>query len=430
MADRPGKVHLRWLVLGLGGLALAVLWGSPAPLLGERHGDTISGRVINGTPGAATSPGLEVVLHGFGEGGEVATAATATDKEGRFQFTGVESNDNATHVVSATYGGVSYTATLDRGGLAAPLELIVYETTSRLDAIEIEADVLLLRDVDRDRRGLLAFEAVSLVNLGVRTFVPDLDSPGSMNFLRFSHPEGATDLEVSSDLPGGRIISVGVGFALTAPVSPGPHRVTYSYRLPYGGSQAKFDHSLPMGSKAFRLLVKEGLGEVRVPGNLSVQPSASAESTTYSVWGSGPLSEGTRLLLEIDGLPQPSLLRRMGDSLADGEYLTIGIPAAVGLVLAGLLLYALILARAGVGHRTGPEAAVVSAGAPYPASLGPGATGELEGTPGSERWVLLESIARLDEIFQRGQVTQEDYEGRREELKSRLLRLAMATDGQ
>ena len=56
-----------------------------------------------------------------------------------------------------------------------------------------------------------------------------------MSFLRFSLPPGTHDLDVQSNLPSREIISVGSGFAVTSPVTPGGHSVEFSYIFPYEG---------------------------------------------------------------------------------------------------------------------------------------------------------------------------------------------------
>ena len=409
------RIPLPKATLGLISLVLLVFSLAPGMLYGDHPRDTITGRVVNGTAGAASPAGLEIVLHVIGSGEEVDIYRVVTDGDGGFRFEAVVVHSDATYAVTATYGDVLYSSTLDPSGLGEPVELVVYETARDLADLHVETNVLLIRGTDGDRGSLLAFEVVSLVNEGDQTVVPDLNRPGLMNFLRFPLPRGTTNLEVSSDLPGGDVITVDRGFALTAPVSPGPHRVTYSYRIPYEGSKVELIHSFPMGAETFQLLLAEDTGELKDPGILTPQAPADLEGSSYVVWSAGQLAEGSRLVFTIGDLPGPPLLNRLGDALTEGPYLKLGIPSALGTVLAGLLLYSLVFRRA--GKETLADRSVEAAGA-LPAvnqSQSPQALLEDQGRS------LMEEIARLDDRFQGGGMVREDYQKRRRELKDSLI---------
>ena len=412
---------VRKAALGLIALALLALFLMPAPLYGDHPGATITGRVVNGTSGAEPPANLDIVLHVIGSGEEVNFYTAVTDSDGGFRFEDVRVHNDSTYAVTAAYGDVLYSSTLDPSALAEPVELVLHETTSNLGDLRVEANVLLIGGPSPDKNSLSAFEVVRLVNEGDRTFVPNLAQPGSMSFLRFPLPRRATELEVSSDLHGGRIITVDTGFALTAPVTPGAHRVTYSFRIPYEGSEVELIHSFPMGADAFRLLLEDEMGELRDPGILTPQASADVERRSYDVWSASQLAPGTRLALNIVDLPEPPLLRRLGDSLANGPYLKIGIPAALGTVLAGLLLYALGFRRLGRATSGNTSLGAAAAVLPTNASRGPQDPTKDEGRS------LMEEIARIDDLFQGGKMAEEAYQKRREELKARLLRTALTS---
>ena len=394
-------------------LALALFLLIPGQLHSQEHID-ITGQVVNGTAGGATPHGLDITLHVIGPGGELWTASTVTDGDGRFRFDEVEVDEASPYAVTTSYQDILYSAVIDPSAPAGPVELLVYETTNDISSLRVSTDALMIRNGGQDERMLTALEAVALVNDGDRTIVPDLSRPQAMNFMRFSLAEGATGLEVSSNLPDGDIISVGTGFALTSPVTPGAHQVTYIYLIPYEGSAAEFSHSFPMGADTFRLLIEDGLGDFQGTDVLAPLEPVDAEGTSYSVWQAEDMDSGRRLTLEIAGLPQPPALQRLGDTLTDGPYLKVGLPVAVGVALAALLLYALVIRR--------PVVPTTSQGAPGTAATQPVGT---PGGPEEERRTLVEAIADLDDLSQQGRVPQEDYHRRRQELKARLLRLAL-----
>ena len=290
-SKRTARRAYRRLGLALGGLVLAGVFMMPAPLVGEDQA-TITGRVLNGTSGAGNPSGIGVTLHIFGGDEEVDISSTMTDGEGRFRFREVEPNDDFVYAVTATYLEVLYSSRVDPLLLSEPVELTVYETTSSIESVRVGANVLLIGSAGQDKKQMSAFEVVRLENDGDRTFVADLDQPGSMNFLRFSVAAGATDLNVSSDLPGGDILTVGSGFAITSPVTPGPHQVSYTYRIPYSGTRMELRRSFPMGADTFRLLLEDGLGELRSTGTLTPQSRAEAEGKSFNVWGATQLTPG------------------------------------------------------------------------------------------------------------------------------------------
>ena len=341
----------RFLAPILTALALGIFILAPGFLYAQDGEVTITGRVVNGTADGMVPAGLDVTLHVIGDSGEVDIFTTTTDDNGRFRFRNTGTGGNAVYAITASYQDVSYSRNLPPSALAEPVELTVYETTDDVGVIQVDADVLLVRGADEDKSSLLAFEVLSLMNDGDRTFVPDLDQPGRMNFMRFSIPTGITDLEVSSNLPGGQIITVGSGFALTAPVTPGSHQVAYTYRMPYTGTGVDLPHSFPMGADTFRFLMADALGNLQDSDLLVSSPLTDEAGGVYSVWEKSDLEPGDRVNMEIEGLPQPGPLGRLGNSLTDGPYLKIGIPKHRG-VCVGRPSHLRIGVQAGrKGHR-------------------------------------------------------------------------------
>ena len=413
LTPERARIRGRWWRLTVAGvgIALAALFLLAAPIYGDGHLTTITGRVVNGTSGEMSPAELEVVLHGISASGVANVTSVGTDEDGLFQFPDVEVDGELAYAVTANYGGVLYSTRLNLPQSEEVVELMVYETTNSIEHLRIDADVLLIKGPGTDGRELSAFEAIGLSNRGDRTFVPDLGQPAAMNFLRFSLPENAANVEVSSDLPGGRTINVGTGFALTAPVIPGSHQVTATYWLPYEGNRLDLARSFPMGAETFRLLLAEAVGEVGDPGPLTSMSAVNVDGETYAAWGGVQMARGEKLKLRLINLRQPPLLNRLGDALGDGPYLKIGLPAAVGFVLACLVLYSLAFRR--------PEQ-ITLGGRP-----GTPAVREARSTGGPEGRSLVAVIAQLDDQFQSGELPQEDYQRRRQDLKSRLLRLAL-----
>ena len=414
----------RYPLLGLCLSALATIASllMPAPSYGNGGGG-IEGLVINGTAGEVVPADLEVTLHIIAETGEVDLATASTDSLGHLHFHDVQSGDGFSYAMTTSYRDVLYSSgRLDPSEQPGPLELTVYETTSSIANVHVDADLLLISGSEEDGRSLSASELVRLVNTGDRTFVPALDRAMDMNFLRFSLPEGATDPNVTSDLPSGQIINVGTGFALPVPVTPGSHQVTYTYRIPYEGRRLELIRSFPMGAGSFRLLLEDTLGELVAPGLLTLQSAASTEGKSYRVWGADQIPPATRLNVEIGGLPRQPFLQRIGYALTDAPYLKIGVPGAVSVVATVILLYALLSkgSRKAPAFNPGVEAAAAARSTDAPVRPRNGTT--------SERRSLEAEIARLDDLFEGGEVPEEEYLRRRQELKVRLLQIALTSE--
>ena len=381
----------------------------------------VEGRLSNGTAGASAPAGLEVFLHIISDTGEVDISSARTDAAGSFGFPAVAVDDGASYTLTTSYQDILYSTRVEPPALDELVELTIYDVTQSISDVTVSADVMLIRTLDEGGRLLTVFEVLQVENAGDRTFVPDLEQPGLMNFMRFSLHTEAQGLEVSSDLPGGEVLNVGSGFALTAPVTPGAHQVTYSYRIPYEGDRTELDHSFPMGAGTFRILVEDGLGQFRSGGSMVPLPPAESEDRSYVVWGVSDLSAGDRLSVELVDLPQPTARERLGDALTDGSYLKVGIPSAVGAVLAGILLYALFFRR-----REGSGVANLAL-ASSPAQMS-SEVGTVPSTSGIEqRRALVDAIAGLDDRYERGELSVGDYDRSRQELKDRLLSVTPAT---
>ncbi|MCE2405270.1 MAG: hypothetical protein J4F43_08965 [Dehalococcoidia bacterium] len=392
----------------------AALWVSPAA--GEEEGG-IAGRVVNGTAGGQAPSGLDVLLVILGVDGTVDTESATTRPDGEFRFDGVSLQEGSTGRITVNYQGVMYSGGLEPDPSSGSVDLLVYEPTDSLEAVRVSGDVLLIRAADGDEEALAAFEIAEVVNEGDRTFVPDLEQPAAMKFLRFSMPPEASELDVSSDLAGGGIINVGSGFALTAPLPPGVAQVAYTYRLPYQGNRVELSRTFPLGADAFRLLMETETGTVGESEVLVPIETAEVDGRSYTVSAASDLEPGARLSVTIEDLPVPSWLDRIGDGLASTSGWRVAIPSAVGLIMAALLLYAV---RRGPAQVLAPVSATPGGGA------SPWGSGDPTQTPPA--LALMREMASLDDSHHRNDVPEEEYRARRGELMAELVRLRLGSD--
>lgn len=370
-------------------------------LLAQESTD-VRGQVINGTAGAEIPDDLSVLMLITGADGRLAgTGQTSPDAEGRFIFEDVQVQDGNTYTVSVDHLGVFYGMSLFPDGLADDLVLTVYETTRDASIIEVERQVMVIATVEKDEQLVSAIEFVRIVNPSDRTLLPDLTNLEQISFLRFALPPDPAELSVQSDLPGGDIVSIGTGFALTSPVVPGAHSIDFSYVFPFEDETISYRQSLVQGAGIFQILVPETAPDMAVPGLTNVEP-VDIQGTSYRTYEARDIPKGQGLEIEITGLPLPGVWARFSNSITGSRFWQIAIPSALGATLAFMLLWGLIR-----GYR--PDSGVDGQ------SLAPVAV------DAAERASVVRAVATLDRQFQEGDLPEQGYRTRRQELLNRVL---------
>lgn len=404
----PGRWRrpLAAFIFGLAALVAAVVYyGGTVAEVGAQESISVQGVVVNGTAGGAAPADLPMMLHAIDPAaGRVATVETTTDAEGGFEFAAVAAPAGGSFVLVMDYAGMRYNSLLAAADLAEPVEFTVYDTTQDIGVIRVERQTMVLAGIDETAREIAALELLNVVNSSDRTLLPELTNitnPNEISFLRFSLPPGADNLEVQSNLPGGDIITIGNGFALTAPVLPGRHRVNYTYTFPYTGDRAAFQQRLIQGAALYQVLVPERLAGIGV-SPLPARPPLDIDGTGYRVWERRDIGPRQGLMLEFANLPEPGLIAGLTQTVADAGLWQRAIPILVGIALLAVLVY---------GGLRGAQPAAVEAG-------GDGAVDA--DLAGERRRELVQSVALLDERFEQGLVDAAEYQARRGELLAQL----------
>jgi len=362
----------------------------------------VHGQVVNGTEGAALPDGLSVLMLITGTDGRLAgTGQASPDEKGRFLFPEVQIIDGGSYTVSVDHQSVFYGTTSTIDGLAGGLVLTVYEITKDASIIQVERQVMVVAAVDKNLRTVSAIEFVRMFNPADRTLLPDLNNVEPISFLRFALPPETAELNVQSDLPGGDVVSIGTGFALTSPVIPGAHSIDFSYTFPYDDDTLSYRKSLVQGANIFQLLVPEKFPDLAVPGLNSIEP-VNIQGTMYRAYEGRDFPPGQGLQLEITGLPLPGVWARFSNSVTRGAFWQIAIPSALGATLALMLLWGLIR-----GYR--PEAA------------GDGPAVPSNAANPADRDQVIQAVAALDFRFQEGGLLEANYRAERQELIARVL---------
>lgn len=360
----------------------------------------VAGKIVNGTAGGNLPTGADVALHAIdGDAGGVATYNATTDNLGNFLFEGVVPLAGGSYVLVMDYAGMRYNALIVGEAIDEPAELTIYEVTRDISVIEIERQAMIIADIDPTEREIRVLEVLTIKNSSDETLLPELTNitnPADINFLRFSLPAEAGELNVQSTLPGGDIIPMGTGFAVTAPVLPGEHQVTYTYKFPYQGDEAAFNQRLIQGAKLYQVLAPVSLSQIQVEP-LEPKPRIEVDGAAFLVWEGRDFEPRQGVVLRISQLPEPGLATRVTRSIAEADLWLTVIPVSLGLGLGALLVFA--------WFRGSREAMAES----------------MPGFPEQRRrQALVQAVAVLDERFERGQIGDQDYRERRMEMLERL----------
>ncbi|MDE2938138.1 MAG: hypothetical protein OXR67_04370 [Chloroflexota bacterium] len=369
----------------------------------------VEGVAINGTEGSPIPASFPVSLHTIDPvAGRVATYNATTDSQGRFAFEEVSTVAGGSYVLVMDYEGMRYSELLESDDLSDPVEFAVFDITGDIGVVRVQRQAMIIADVDEQNREIQALEVLSLQNGSDRTLLPELTNitnPADINFLRFSLPAGATELSVQSSLPGGDTIPMGTGFAVTAPVPPGDHEVTYTYRFPYEGDAATFNQRLIQGAEEYQVLAPASLSQMQV-SPLEPRPRVDVGGVSYLVWEAEQVPPGQGVVLHFSRLPQPTLTQRVVTYVTSLELWLTTIPVVLALALVALLLWAWFRAP-----RSGRRALVVDT------------VGQ------SRRQSLVQAVAVLDERYEGGRVADEEYGPRRQELLEQLRQLTPPAGG-
>ena len=342
--------HAVLLPAAVAALLLAALALAPAMLFAQHGGSAaLSGTLVNGTAGGDTPGGVTVLLHTFDAAtGAVDTYETTTDAGGAFRFDDAPAPDaGGSAAVVAIYGGTRYSRTVAAADFTAPITLTVYEATQDVSVVFTTEQSIIIAGVDRADRRIAALQLLTLENRSDTTLVPDLSAPpmlGQFSFLRFSLPAEAAGLDVSTDLVGGEVIPVGTGFAITAPVPPGRHQVSFTYTAPYAKDTLAWRDNTLQGAESLRLLIPAEIGNIGV-GGLPAAETLTLGDISYRVWRAAGIQPGAGVNITLSGLPEPSWATRLGNPLREVRFWYGALPALVAVALAGLLAWGIIRRR-------------------------------------------------------------------------------------
>jgi mono/diheme cytochrome c family protein len=361
----------------------------------------LRGTVSNGSPQGGPVSGLVVTLRPFESMEQLPTQEVTVGQDGTFSFEELPTGPEFVYLVSTTYNDVDFASDpvqFDQG-TTAEAPLLVYEPSTTPGDISV---ALAQWFVDYQDGALLVGELYRINHAGDQVYVGGEEvAPGKPGVLRFDLPEGATSLALDGGELGGRFVRVDGGVVDTEPLAPGGKQILMRYLLPYSGTRAELQHSVPYPVGRFNVLVREG-PQVTVAG-LEEAGTEDAGDRVFLSYDATDVAAGSPVEIRFRNLARASAPapRTSTAVLAYHPALLYGIAALASVTFLGVLVLA-------VTRGNGTPAAA-------PASEPAGRD------LATERQRLLQAIADLDDRYRAGEMDQSAYESQRQALKRTLL---------
>jgi hypothetical protein len=264
--------------------------------------------------------------------------------------------------------------------------LAVYDSTSSEQPIKISRAHMI---VNVTPQSLDVTEYYVIVNSGNKTYVGSSEiSPGLRETLRFSLPAEAVNLDYGGSLDPYFIANWGTGFSDTAILAPGSKEILFSYNLDYTSDSYTIPLALHYPVDSFDLLV-QGDHQIGVScDQLTASELPNMEGAQITYYTGNNLERNTMLDINLSELLAGS----------KGPPWVVIIPSVLAL---GLLVGFVIWKVNRSSQSASLESDVII----------------------DDEEILLREIAQLDDKFEKGDISEDDYQRLRRDKKERLIDL-------
>jgi hypothetical protein len=384
-------MKLKALLLGV----LMAILVVPVPVLAEGSTDgEIEGQVFNKTQNNYVSE-QEVILTTYLNDAEIGTRTVRTDAGGKFVFQELSTQPDYAYEAKVNFQDADYTSEkvdFKDGSTSKSVTITVYDSTTSTEAIRIETAHTIVYS-GKDGLDIKTYAQVindsNLTYIGAKQIAPD-----KRETLVFPVPEGVKDLQYGLSfmeccvVPGEGIVSD------TMPVLPGSKELVYAYTIPYKGDTYTLTQSFDYPTGEFDLLVRDANIKVASDKLAQVEPM-TIEGQQFNRFYALSLVAGDALKIELSGLPKSS--RQQTLKWVGLGFVTLAF--ATGFVF---------LAKRRKSHAVPVRVAT---------------TLESDDKLVLKKQALLLELARLDDRFEAGLITEEAYHTQRANKKGQLIAL-------
>ena len=375
-------------------LAIMIALIPSVPAAAGADDGVIQGQVINQTEDGSSTADTAISLMISIDSAEVDSATVQTDAEGRFEFDGLSTESGYGYQMTLTFQEIEYSSaaiSFNPGETSRSIDIQVYDSTDSDENILI-ADSYTVIYTERSILGVS--EYYQFYNHGDTYYIgtTEVTDNGDKEILRFTLPAGATDLQYLTGLVEGNVIDTEDGFIDIMPLPPGEKEVAYSYNLVPNSGTYNFSQKFHYPVYNYTLAVQD-VGSVEASSDqLALGEPLSIGDAPYINLSRTGLPADTLVTASLSGLP-------VAGSQTAVIWTTIGLAVAAGGFGAGYLLKKKKFRRSGMMQV------------------------DISNTTEDERQKLFLEIARLDDEFEAGKVSKEQYDMLRSEKKMRLVEL-------
>ena len=363
------------------------------PVAAQTAGGTISGQLVNGTAGGASVSDVEISLETFTNGLSAGNITAKTQSDGSYKFENLVTGANV-YRLFLTYQEVDYFSDNLSFGQSTALSqnITVYDSTDNIAVVTVDTAHTIIVPAN----GVLEFTIVyDFINNSDRAFIGTGDpmANGKKKTLTFNIPADAIQVEYGDGLLPEYVYPSHGGFIDTMAVLPGIKELVYAYKVPYTGGKYNFAQTMNYDAAWFNLLVS-GSGLKVTSSQLEDQgPLDMGGGNTYVYFTGHNFTAGETVSATLTGSASSQML----------IFVVAG--AGVVVVAGGALAYWRMRKRSGAM----PAAKV---------------TREAD-----DEQSLLLALARLDDDFAAGTISEAAYRSQRAATKARLVQLMSGKRG-
>ncbi len=371
----------------------------------ERNG-IISGQVVNATTNQPQG-NVELMLHGFQDDTEVITLATKADETGNFTFDKLPNDHTLIYVVEGVYQDIAYMG--DAPGVFVPdegseanIDVKVFDTTTD-DAVINITQMHYLLSFSPDTVGVIQVFVVG--NNSDQTFVGE-----NGKTFEFAFPNEASNVTFQNNPGGARFIETETGYADTEPIMPSEEGLTIAalYEITFSDDSLTIEIPIPDDVDSVDVLMNNQNVELS-SDQVQFVENRDFQGNTFALFDGDNLSQGDMLTLNLTGL----------DDLEFAAPPDIPEHETVLGSSNGLSQDTLLWITLGIGG-----VAIVLGGVVYPMTRSKQLKPDIsEDDVEARRQRLLLTLARLDQVFEAGELDEEVYHRARTRYKAELVEL-------
>ena len=395
--------------------------GSPTPEAVGTNGVTlgsVSGKVVYG-PGGSLPAQLTVTLRGFdmpkdntSNPTEAVHQSTTILSDVSYVFNGIEIPSGRIFLAEVYYEGIPFQSgyvIADSKPIELP-SLSIYEVTQDYKGLSVEQVHIAMDYSTSDV--IQVVEMYIMTNPGTQAILVPTDG-NSIPFLQI--PEGASSVNYQQASGSATFLGTENGFAIVPLPTDQKYGLVVTFDLAY---QKKVTLTQPFTLPVAALTVFAPDGVKISSDSLTDQGTQTYNNTNYHLYGASSLAANTTVTLTLTGKPKTTTPSQgTSATISSQKWLIIGLGAG-GLLLIGVGLFFFIKSRKGNLDEEDDE---VEDGEISPDSTIPEAGKDsVKKDIDSERIAILDALIALDDQFKGGEISQDVYEKRRDELKEKL----------